>query len=400
MSQDVVIVSAVRTAIGKLGGTLKNERPQNLAALVIKEAIRRSTVSPEEVDEVIFGWTRQTTEASNIARVAALQAGLPVEVSAYTVHRQCISGLQAIVNGYHAILTNSAQVVVAGGTEVLSSAPYYLKMARFGYSRGDGVLVDSLTESGPGAVPHQIYGKNLSMGVTAENLAEKYEISRPEQDKFGYESQMKADQAIKAKRFQEEIIPVPVKVGKEVVLFDTDEFPRPETTLEKMAKLPPVFKEHGSVTAGNSSGQNDAASALVLMSAQKAAQLNLAPLARVVAQAGAGVDPRVMGIAPVPATKLVLKKTGLSLDAIDLVELNEAFAAQCLAVLREMAIPGEKLNVNGGAIALGHPVGATGAILMTKILYEMKKRKVRYGLVTLCGGGGQGLSVIVERLAQ
>lgn len=399
MNRDVVIVSAVRTAVGRLGGTLKNERPQNIAALVIKEAIRRSNISFDVVEQVVFGWTRQTTEASNLARVSALQAGLPVEVSAYTVHRQCTSGLQAIVNAYKEILTGGAEVVVAGGTEVLSSAPYYLKMARFGYGRGDGALVDSLTESGPGAVPHEIYGKNLSMGLTAENLAEKYAISREEQDKFAYESQMKASAAIKTKRFQEEIIPVQVKAGKQKVSFDTDEFPRPDTTLEAMAKLPPVFKENGTVTAGNSSGQNDAASALVLMSARRAQQLNVTPMARILSEAGAGVDPRIMGIAPVPATNLALKRAALSLDDIDLVELNEAFAAQCLAVLKEMPIPGEKLNVNGGAIALGHPVGATGAILMTKLLYEMKKRKLRYGLATLCGGGGQGLSVIVEHLS-
>ena len=237
------------------------------------------------------------------------------------------------------------------------------------------------------------------MGLTAENLAEKYGVTREEQDKFAYESQIKAGRALSTKRFKDEIISVQVKEGKGTVFFDTDEFPRPDTTLEKMAKLPAVFKEKGTVTAGNSSGQNDAASAVVLMSAERARKLNVTPIARVVSEAGVGVDPRIMGISPVPATHLALKRAGLLLDDIGLVELNEAFAAQCLAVLRELPIPDEKLNVNGGAIALGHPVGASGAILMTKLLYEMNRRKVRYGLATLCGGGGQGLSVIIERLS-
>ncbi len=398
MGNDVVIVSAVRTAVGKFGGALKNESPQSLAALVIAEAVGRAGVDPAQVETVIMGWTRQTTEASNIARVSGLKAGLPVEISAYSVHRQCISGLHAIVEGYREIATGAAEIVVAGGTEVLSGAPYYLKMARFGYYRGDGLLVDSLTEAGPGGVPPELYGKNLSMGITAENLAEKYGIPREEQDRFAYRSQMKTADALKAKRFKEETVPVPVRAGKETILFDTDEFPRPDTTLEQLAKLRPAFKENGTVTAGNSSGQNDGASAVVLMHEKKAEKLNLTPLARVVAEAGVGVDPRIMGISPVPATRIALKRAELSLDDIDQVEMNEAFAVQCLAVLKEMPIAEEKLNVNGGAVALGHPVGATGAILMTKLLYEMKRRRDRFGLVTLCGAGGQGMSVIVERL--
>ncbi|MDP8217811.1 MAG: thiolase family protein [Candidatus Theseobacter exili] len=395
---DVVIVSAVRTAIGKYGGSLRNETPQGLAAIVIRESIRRAGIADESVDQVILGWTRQTTEASNIARHAALKAGLPESILGYTVHRQCTSGLQAVFNAFQEIKTGNNDVVVAGGTEVLSAAPFYLKKARFGYFRGDGVLKDSLTESGMGAQPPEIYGEDLSMGITAENLAEKYNVSRESQDQFAYESQQKAAKAIETKKFKDEIIPVTIKASKELFSFEQDEHARLNTTMVKLAALKPVFKEGGTVTAGNSSGQNDAAAALAIMSYKKAVELKVNPLARIISGAAAGVDPRFMGISPVPATQLALKRAGIDIDDIDLFELNEAFASQCLATLKGIPIPKEKLNVNGGAIALGHPVGATGAIILTKLIYEMQRRKNRYGLVTLCGGGGQGLTLIVESI--
>jgi acetyl-CoA C-acetyltransferase len=395
---DVCIVSAVRTAIGKFGGALRDETPQGLAAGVIGESIRRANIQSDVVDQVIMGWTRQTTEASNLARHALLKARLPERSTGYTVHTQCTSGLQAVFNGFQEIKTGNNEVVVAGGTEVLSAAPYYLKRARFGYFRGDGILKDSLTESGLGAQPPEIYGPELSMGITAENLAVKYGIGREEQDLFAYESQQKTAKAIETNRFVEEILPVKISLSGKSVDFKQDEHPRPDTTLEKLSRLKPAFREGGTVTAGNSSGQNDGAAALVLMSYRKVAELGVKPLARIISGASAGVDPRIMGISPVPATVATLKKAGLTIEDIDLFELNEAFASQCLAVLREIPIPKEKLNVNGGAIALGHPVGASGAIILTKLLYELQRRRGHYGIATLCGGGGQGLTLLVEAL--
>lgn len=392
--KDVVIVSAVRTPIGVIGGTLKDVPPQELGALVIREAITRAGIESSIVDEVIMGWSRQTTEASNIARVASLLAGIPVEAGAFTVHRQCASGLQAIANGTQEILTGRADVVVAGGNESLSRAPYYLRNARFGYKAGDAVLIDSLTEAGPGGQPESMYGK-VSMGDTAENVAEKFGVSREDQDRFAVQSQERCQKALAAGVFKDEIIPVEIKTRKGTTVFDTDEGPR-VTTMETLAGLKTVFKKDGTVTAGNSCGRNDAAAALVLMSADRAKELNLKPLARIVTDSFAGVPPEIMGIGPVPAVRKALKQSGLSLDDIDLIELNEAFAAQSLAVIRELGLDMEKVNVNGGAIALGHPVGATGARLMTTLLYEMHRRKSRYGMVTLCIGGGQGMATIVE----
>ncbi|MDA8236113.1 MAG: thiolase family protein [Clostridia bacterium] len=392
--KEVVIVSAVRTPIGVIGGTLKDIPPQELGGQVIQEAIRRAGIESSLVEEVVMGWSRQTTEASNIARVCSLLAGVPEEAAAFTVHRQCASGLQAISNATQEIQTGRAEVVVAGGTESLSRAPYYLKNARFGYGAGDAVLVDSLTEAGPGGQPASMYGI-VSMGDTAENVAEKYNISREDQDLFAVQSQERCQKALATKVFKDEILPVEIKTRKETIIFDTDEGPR-VSTLEKLASLKPVFKKDGSVTAGNSCGRNDAASALVLMTADKAKELGIKPLARIVTDAFAGVPPQLMGIGPVPATQKALKQAGLTLNDIDLIELNEAFAAQSLAVIRELGLDMEKVNVNGGAIALGHPVGATGARLMTTLLYEMHRRKSRYGLVTLCIGGGQGMATIVE----
>lgn len=393
---EVVIVSAARTAIGTIGGSLKDIPPQELGAIVIKEAMNRAGVKPELVEEVIMGWSRQTTEASNIARVSSLLAGIPERAAAFTVHRQCASGLQAISNGTQEIQTGRAQVVVAGGTESLSRAPYYLKNARYGYGAGDGVLVDSLIEAGPGGQPQSIYGV-VSMGDTAENVAEQFKVSRADQDAFALQSQQRYAKAFAEGKFRDEIVPVEVKTRKGTIVFDTDEHPR-ETSLEKLAGLKSPFRKGGSVTAGNSCGRNDAAAAVVLMSVAKAQELNIKPLARMITDAVVGVPPQIMGIGPVPAVYKALKQADLTLDDIDLIELNEAFASQSLAVIRELGLDINKVNVNGGAIALGHPIGATGARLMATLLYEMRRRHARYGMATLCIGGGQGMATIIEAL--
>ncbi len=393
--QEVVIVSAVRTPIGKIGGTLRDIQADDLARDVIAESIRRANVEPECIDEVIFGQTKQSAEAANLARVAALKAGVPIEVPAYTVMRQCASGLQAVNNAAQAIMCGLADIVVAGGTESMSNAVYYLRNARFGYTAGNGVLCDSNTESQARSQPIEVYGQ-LTMGLTAENLAAKYSISREAQDLFALGSQQKAAAAIEAGRFAEEVLPVAVPRKKgEKLIFDTDEFPRP-TTLDGLAALPPAFLKGGSVTAGNSTGRNDGAASLVVMSAREAQRRNLRPLAVMRSQAAVGVPPEIMGIGPAYATAKALKMAGLTLADIGLIEMNEAFAAQCLAVIKELDMNTDILNVNGGAIALGHPLGCTGARILTTLLYEMRRRKVKYGLATLCIGGGQGVANVVE----
>jgi len=392
---EVVIVSAARTAGGRIGGSLKDVQPEDLAKVVIAAAIQRAGVEPEAVDEVIIGQAKQSADAANLARVAALRAGLPVEIPAYTVMRQCGSGLQAVNNAAQAIMCGLADIIVAGGTESMSNAPYYLRGARFGYGAGNAVLVDSNTESQPRSQPFEIYG-NLTMGLTAENVAQKYGIAREEQDRFALASQEKALAAIEAGRFADEIVPleVPQKKGPAVV-FATDEHPR-QTTLEQLARLPAIFKEGGTVTAGNSSGRNDGAACLVLMSAAEAARRGAAPLATIRSQAVAGVPPEIMGIGPAPASRKALAAAGLSLDDVGLVELNEAFAAQSLAVIKELGLDGARVNVNGGAIALGHPLGCSGARILTTLLYEMHRRGARYGLATLCIAGGQGIATVIE----
>lgn len=394
--RNVVLVDGVRTAVGRMGGTLKDVEVDHLSAHVMKEALRRSAVEPEEVEEVVFGQAKQSSDTPNLARLAALRAGLPVEVPGYTVHRQCGSGLQAIHNAWQQIQCGLCDIVLAGGGESMSTAPYYLRGARYGYRAGNAELIDPNTESQPRAQPIEQYG-NLTMGLTAENLAEKYQISRREQDEFALWSQEKARKAIAEGRFHDEIVPYEVRNRKETVIFATDEHPR-KTTLEKLGKLPAVFKEGGTVTAGNASGRNDGAAAVVVMSEEEAKRRGLKPRLRLIAQAASGVSPEIMGIGPVPATKKALQQAGLSLEDIDLIELNEAFAAQSIPVIRELRIHEEKLNVNGGAIALGHPIGATGAILLVKLMYEMERRASRYGLVTLCIGGGQGIAAIAENL--
>ncbi len=395
--EEVVIVSAVRTPTGKIGGAMRDIQPEDLARDVIAESVRRANVGMESIDEVIFGQTKQSAEAANIARVAALKAGVPIETPAYTVMRQCGSGLQAVNNAAQSIMCGFANTVVAGGTESMSNAVYYLRSARYGYKAGNGVLCDSNIESQARSQPIDVYGQ-LTMGLTAENLAVKYSISREEQDAFALTSQQKAKLAIQNGNFTEEILPVTIPKGKgKSVIFDTDEFPR-DTTMEALAALKPVFKTGGTVTAGNATGRNDGASSLVIMSAREAQRKNLKPLAVLRSQAVVGVPPEIMGIGPAQATRKALKLAGLSLADIGLIEMNEAFAAQCLAVIKELDMNTDILNVNGGAIALGHPLGCTGAKILTTLLYEMKRRNVKYGLVTLCIGGGQGIADVVELL--
>lgn len=390
----VYVVESVRTAIGKMGGTLKEIQPDFLAAKVIEEVVRRANIDKNAVDEVILGQTKQSSDAPNIARSALLRAGLPVDIPGYTVQRQCGSALQAINNGAQQIMCGQDEVIVAGGVESMSLAPFYIRNARYGVGTGNTVLVDSNTESQERSQPIEEYGI-LTMGMTAENLAEIYKISRIEQDEFAQRSQELAHQAITSGRFEKEILPYEIRDRKSVKTFAIDEHPR-LSTLEKLGSLKPVFNENGTVTAGNSSGRNDGASAVVLMSGEAVEKYGVKPKARIVSQAVSGVSPEIMGIGPVSATKLALKRADLTLADIGLIELNEAFAAQSIAVIKELNLDLDKVNVNGGAIALGHPLGATGSILTTKLLHEMERRGVKYGLVTLCIGGGQGITTIFE----
>ncbi|HHW06665.1 MAG TPA: acetyl-CoA C-acetyltransferase [Clostridia bacterium] len=389
----VAIVSAVRTAIGSFQGSLAAVPAVDLGAMAIREALQRAGIQGQLVDEVIMGNVLQAGLGQNPARQAALKAGIPVEVSAITINKVCGSGLKAVLLAAQAIRAGEAEVVVAGGMESMSLAPYVLTKARTGYRMGDHHLVDAMIKDGLWCAMTDVH-----MGITAENIAEQYGISREEQDRFALASQQKACQAIVAGRFAEEIVPVeiPQKNGVPVV-FQVDEHPRPGTSLEKLAALRPAFKLGGTVTAGNASGINDGASALVLMGEEKAEALGIQPLAYVVAGASAGVEPSIMGTGPIPATRKALARAGLAVSDLDLIEANEAFAAQALAVMKELALPEEKVNVNGGAIALGHPIGASGARILTTLLYELKRREGRYGLATLCIGGGQGVALVVER---
>ncbi|MFA8440174.1 thiolase family protein [Pueribacillus sp. YX66] len=392
MTQEYVIVGAARTAIGRYGGTLKNVSSGHLASTVIQEAIKRAGITPEQVDEVILGEVRQQTDESNVARVAALRAGIPETSPAFTINRLCASGMQAIGSAVQQISFGLADIVVAGGTENMSLAPYYLRGSRFGGDRAH--LVDSNTENGQ--QPQETFGTKLGMGMTAENVAERFNISREDQDAFAAESQRRAQVAIENGKFKDEIVPVEVKERKNTITFDQDEFPRPGTTIEVLSKLRPAFKEGGSVTAGNACGRNDGASALVIMTKAKAEELGLKPLAKIVDWTAAGVSPEVMGIGPVPAVQKLLERTGKSLDDIGLIELNEAFASQALACIRELNLDENKVNVNGGAIALGHPLGSTGSRITISLLYEMMRRNEKYGIATLCVGGGQGMALMLE----
>jgi acetyl-CoA C-acetyltransferase len=393
VTNEYVIVSANRTAVGRFGGQLKKISSSDLAASVIKDAIERTGLAPEQINEVIFGEVRQSTESSNLARVAALKAGIPDNASAYTVNRLCASGIQAVVSGVQHLAFNPNDIVIAGGAENMSRAPIYLRNSRFG--EGNPYVVDSNLENGQ--QPVEMYGKDLGMGVTAEKVSELYNISREDQDAFALESQRRARHAWDSGHFNSQIVPIEIQNKKESIIFNKDEHMR-DTTLEKLAQLKPVFKKDGTVTAGNACGRNDGASALVLMTRKKADSLGLESLVKIKNWAIAGVDPRYMGIGPIPAIESLLKKTDLQMEDIGLVELNEAFASQSLAVIREAKIDKEKVNVNGGAIALGHPLGATGAIIVTKLLYEMKRRQEQFGIATLCVGGGQGMAIMLETM--
>lgn len=389
----VVIASAVRTAIGNYGGSLKDINAVALGEIVYREAIRRAGLEPSQIDEVIMGNVLQGGQGQNPARQAALKAGLPEETTAMTINMVCGSGLRAVALAAQAIRTGEAEIVLAGGFESMSTAPYYVDKARWGYRMGNGVLVDGMIKDGLWCALGDTH-----MGITAENLAEKYQLSREEQDAFAAESQRKAQEAIAAKRFAEEIVPVEIPQRKgDPIIFDTDEFPRAGVTVESLSRLRPAFKKDGTVTAGNASGINDGAAALVLMTEAKAKELGITPLATFVASAHAGVAPEIMGIGPASAVRKVLTKTGLTLEDIDLIEANEAFAAQALAVNKELGWNTDIVNVNGGAIALGHPIGASGARILITLLYEMKRRQVKTGLATLCIGGGMGIAAVVQR---
>ena len=394
--KNVVIVDAVRTAIGKLGGSIGNETVDYLGSHVIEELIRRTDLDPSSVEEVILGQAKQSADASNVARVAMLRAGIPVEVPGYTIHRQCGSGVQAVNSAAQQIQTGLSDIIIAGGAESMSTAPYYVNSVRFGTKSGDVSLKDPNTASQPGSQPREIYGE-LNMGITAENVAEKYGISREAQDEFALSSQEKTKNAIEKGYFEKEIAPYPVKTRKGIVEFKVDEHPR-ETTLEKLANLKPVFKEGGTVTAGNASGRNDGAAALLVMSEDEALKRGYQPKARIIAQASAGYDPELMGMGPVSATLKALKQTNLTMADLDVIELNEAFAAQAIACINELGLDEHKVNPNGGAIAMGHPIGATGAILLTKLVHELERTGKKYGVVTLCIAGGMGIATIVENL--
>ncbi len=392
--KEVVIVEGIRTAIGKLGGSLINETADILGSTVIRELLNRTQLDPTLIDEVILGQAKQSADQSNVARLASLRAELPITVPGYTVHRQCGSGLQSINNAAQQIALGYSDIIIAGGTESMSTAPYYLRNARYGYGVGNAVLLDPNTESQPGSQPFEVYGIS-TMGETAENLAEKYSISREEQDAFAHRSQERTAKAMQEGYFDKQIVPYEVKKRKSIDIFDKDEHPF-LTSKEKLSTLKPVFRKGGSVTAGNSSGRNDGAAALLIMSNEKALELGYKPKVKIIAQAAAGVDPSIMGIGPVPATLKALKQANLSIQDIDIIELNEAFAAQSIAVINELGLDIDRVNPNGGAIAMGHPIGATGAILMTKLIHELERTGKRYGLVTLCIAGGLGVSTIVE----
>lgn len=399
MEREAVIVDAVRTPIGRFGGTLKSVRPDDLGALVIRKLMERNDIDPSIVEDVIMGCANQAGEDNrNVARMSLLLAGLPVSVPGVTVNRLCGSGLEAINQAANGVLANRGDIYIAGGTESMTRAPMVMMKPESAYQRGNRLMED--TTLGWRLVNRkmdELY-PILSLGETAENVAEQYGITREEQDEFALWSQEKWGNANREGKFEQEILPVEVSDRKgRISIFDRDEHPRPETTMEQLARLNPAFRPGGTVTAGNSSGLNDGAAALLIMDREKAKALGLRPRGRIVASAVAGVDPSLMGIGPIPATKKALNKAGLTIQDIDLFEINEAFAAQSLASIKELGIPMEKVNVNGGAIALGHPLGASGARILTTLLYEMERRQVRYGLATMCIGVGQGVTTLIER---
>ena len=389
---EVVILSACRTPIGAFGGALKDLGAVDLGAIVIREAVARSGVAPADIGDAVMGCVLQAGNGMNVARQAGLKAGLPVEVPGETVNRVCGSGMQAVVHAVEAIRVGYVDAVIAGGTESMSNAPYLLKGARWGYRMGNGEAIDSMLNEGLTCAIGLTH-----MGITGEEVATRYNVTRADQDAFAAESQARAARAIAEGRFKDEIVAVPVPQRKgDPVLFDTDEAPRAGTTVEKLAALKPAFKKDGTVTAGNASGINDGAAALVITAAKKGQALGRKPLARILGYVSTGVDPRVMGIGQVPAVRKVLDRAGLKSADIDLFELNEAFAAQSVAVVRELGLDPAKVNVNGGAIALGHPIGASGARVLTTLIYALRARRLRYGVASLCIGGGMGIAMAVE----
>ncbi|MBC7087872.1 MAG: acetyl-CoA C-acetyltransferase [Tissierellales bacterium] len=391
--KEVVIVSAVRTPIGAYGGAFKDFSAVELGVVAVKEALNRANVNPEMVDEVIFGNVLQAGLGQNVARQVSMGAGIPEYVTSFTVNKVCGSGLKTVALAAQAIKAGDADIVVVGGTENMSQAPYLLKNHRWGQRMGNGEILDYMVDDGLTDVFNHYH-----MGITAENVAEKYNITREEQDQFALTSQLRAEEAIKSGRFKDEIVPVVIPQRKgDPKVVDTDEYPRFGTTIEALSKLRPAFKKDGTVTAGNASGINDGAAALVVMSKEKADELGITPLAEIVSYAAAGVDPSIMGTGPIPASRKALEKAGLTIEDIELVEANEAFASQALSVAKDLNLNLDITNVNGGAIALGHPIGASGARILVTLIHEMKKRDNKLGLATLCIGGGQGITMIVKR---
>lgn len=394
--EDVYIASGVRTAIGRYGGALKSVPAHVLASTVMKEAVRRAGIDAERIDEVILGEVRQSTEASNLARCALLGAGFPEHIPGYTVNRLCASAMQAVYSGCQEIWLGEADCIVAGGTENMSRAPVYIRNGRWG--DGPMTLVDSNIEAGTTAQPVSVYGTGLSMPKTAENVAERFGISREEQDRFSVESQRRAAAAMEAGYFREEIVPVEVREKKKSFIFDTDEFPKPATTMEILNKLKPIVKPDGTVTAGNSCGLNDGAACLVLMSGRMVKETGVKPIARIAGITRAALDPTIMGYGPVIAAGKLFEKLGMTVAQMDLTELNEAFASQAVACIRDLKLDPAKVNINGGAIALGHPLGCTGARLLVTLIHNLKRTGGRYGLATLCIGGGQSMAAAVEMI--
>ena len=391
--REVVIVSAVRTPIGSFGGSLKDVSAVKLGTVAAKEALHKANVKPEMVDEVIFGNVLQAGIGQNLARQVSIAVGIPIEVPSMTINKVCGSGLKTVQLAAQAIMCGEADIVLAGGSENMSQAPYIIPKARWGLRMGDGAVIDTMVADGLTDIFN-----NYHMGITAENIAEQWNISRQEQDEFSVRSQNRAEAAIKSGRFKDEIVPVliPQRKGDPIVV-DTDEFPRFGATIESMSKLKPAFKKDGTVTAGSASGINDGAAAVIVMAKEKAEELGIEPLATIVSFASAGVDPSIMGYGPVPATKKALAKAGMTIEDMDLVEANEAFAAQSLAVVKDLKLDPEKTNVNGGAISLGHPIGCSGTRILVTLIHEMIKRDAHTGLATLCIGGGQGTTLIVKR---
>jgi len=385
--KNIVITAAVRTAVGTFRGSLKEMQASDLGALVTKAVMEKSNLEPNDIDELIMGQVLTAASGQNPARQAAIKAGLPVEKTAYTINQVCGSGLRSVVAGYQSILLNDAKIIIAGGQESMTNAPHTIKF-RMGEKLNESNLIDTMIKDGLWDAFNGYH-----MGVTAENVAKKWKITREDQDRFALSSQLKTEKAKKKNKFKSEIIPL---YTKDNFLFNTDEHPRADMTLDRLKKLKPSFKINGTVTAGNASGINDGAAAVVIMSQDEAKKRNLNPLAKIVSWATCGVDPSLMGSGPIPASKKALEKAGWTINDLDLIELNEAFAAQSLAVIKDLDLPEEKINVNGGAIALGHPIGASGTRILVTLIHEMKKRKVKKGLATLCIGGGMGIAMCVE----